>query len=57
MKYAHLFTNKTLHGGGVQLVITEGPGLDVILATIRPLAGKRDARKLAKQHNATPHNF
>lgn len=56
---AHLFTNKAMHGGGFQLLITRGPSIqnEYVLETIRPIPGKREARKIAKERNATPHNF
>jgi hypothetical protein len=56
---AHLFNNKMMHGGGFQLLITRGPSVcdEFVIATIRPLKGKREARKAAKEYNATPHNF
>ena len=56
---AHLYRNPKSRGAGFELIITQGPSIqaEYVLATIRPLAGKREARAMAKEYNATPHNF
>lgn len=58
--YAHYFEGK----GRKELIISETPdlrgypltvGTDV--ATITRVAGRRQAREIARQHNAKPWNF
>jgi hypothetical protein len=58
-KFAHLYKNPKARGGGYELLISSSPAIqaEFILARISPLTGKREANKIAREYNATPHNF
>lgn len=55
MAYAHFFT-KTARKPA-EVIITCGPELNAGYLALSTVANRTEARRFAKQHNATPHNF
>jgi hypothetical protein len=52
MKFAHFYKAR---GGKFTLIISTGPS--IVGGEEHSVSGKAEARKLAKQLGATPHNF
>jgi len=53
MLCAHYFASRTKR----ELVLTEGPALNVGVTMTTAVSGKAEARRLAKQYGAQPWNF